>query len=164
MSVNLGDTNNTNTSTNATMTGVAATRSPLVAFKRAKDEYPRIFEALAENTIIIILSIGVTILVVIIFALARLYIAYINAGDARIVAEREAVALREANLKFKEELKAQRLDAQQVEMIKENAPEVETKVPTYFKLDWHTLTLYVLLTFVESDKSINTDVAYLRSY
>ena len=46
---------------------------------------------------------------------------------------------REDNLRLKEELKASRLDKEQIAVIKENSSEVDDNVPVHFKLDWKVL-------------------------
>ena len=130
---------------NKTQSNTTVTYSDLAPLKKAKVEYPRIFDALAEQTAAILVSVGVLAMVVVVFALARVYIAYVNAGDARVAAEMEASALREANLRFKAELRAQRLNQGQIKMINENSSQVETKVPAHLKLDWKTLKLCVPL-------------------
>ena len=111
------------------------------ALERAKNEYPQLFDVLAEDTTIVLVSIGVVILIFVVFTIARLYVAYVNAGNAKLRAEMEAKSLMEANLKFKEELQAHRLDKQQIKVIKENASDLESNVPSHFKLNWKDLKL-----------------------
>ena len=112
-----------------------------IALNTAKDEYPQLFEALSSSAIIVLVSVAVVVVIVIVFATARLYIAYTKANNAKAVAEQEAVALREANLKFKEELQTHNLDKDQVEMIKDRALDVDSKLPKHLKLDWKVLKL-----------------------
>ena len=128
------------TEANETSSGNASTTAASVlALKMAKEEYEGIFDVLAGDTAIILVSVGVVILVIVVFTVARIYIAYTKAGDAQAEAERKASEAREQNLRLKEELKATMLDDEQVAMVQENAPVIEDKLPIHFKLDWEVL-------------------------
>ena len=94
-----GGGNNSNNST-PSFSDSNATTATVTKLKLAKEEYPGLFEALAGQTTIILVSISVLILVVVIFTFARVYIAYIQAGDAKVAAERDAAREREQNLKL----------------------------------------------------------------
>ena len=72
----------------------------LLALVRAKEEYPGIFDALAGDAVIIVVSVGSLILVIIIFNVAQIYTAYLQAGDARVEAERRVAAAIEQNLQL----------------------------------------------------------------
>ena len=79
------------------MTSAAVTVSML---QTAKVEYVGLFDALAGDTTIVIVSVSAIFLVFIVFSLARMYTAYLLADDARAVAEGEAERAREQNLKL----------------------------------------------------------------
>ena len=72
----------------------------MLALVRSKEEYPGIFDALAGDAVIIVVSVGSLILVIIIFSVAQIYTAYLQAGDARVEAERRAAAAIEQNLQL----------------------------------------------------------------
>ena len=118
---------------NATIT---ANRARL---QTAQTEFPGIFSALEGKTTLILVSVGTLILVVIVFTFARVYVAYLQAGDARALAEASAAREREENLRLKEELKSAQLDKEQLAMVRENAGNVEDNVPSHLKLDWKVL-------------------------
>lgn len=67
------------------------------------------------------------------------YNAYLAAGDARVIAEKENARLKEANLQIKEQLKITGLDEEQASMVRANAGNIEDKIPKHFQLDWKTL-------------------------
>ena len=73
-------------------------------FAKAKNEYTGILRALAEDDTIVLVTVGVVFLIIAVFIIARLFIAYRRAGDAQVLAERKAARLREQNLQIKEEL------------------------------------------------------------
>ena len=118
-----------------TTTGAAARN----ALQQAKNEYSSIFDSLAGQTTTILVSVGVAVLIVVVFTFSRVYLAYIQAGDARALAVAAAAREREENLRLKEELKAAQLDKEQLAMVKANAGDVEENVPPHFKLDWKVL-------------------------
>ena len=112
------------------------TDASVVVLKMAKEEYKGIFESLSGDTTIVFVSIGAVFLVILVFTFARVYIGYIKAGNAQVLAERAAARAREQNLKLKEELQATRLSKEQAAMVKENASSVTAKVPAHLQLHW----------------------------
>ena len=127
------------TGSNETSTDNTTTSANVIALQMAKNEYPSIWEALAGNSTTVLVSIGVVILIVVIFTFARVWIAYLQASDAKVLAEREAAKEKEENLRLKEELKAARLDKEQLAMVKANSSDVEDLVPAHLKLSWRLL-------------------------
>ena len=68
---------------------------------RSKTEYKGIFEVLAAEVAVIATSIGAIVLIIVVFSTARLWIAYINAHDAKALAEMKAARDKEENLRLK---------------------------------------------------------------
>ena len=111
----------------------------MLVLARAKVEYSSLFEALEGDATIVLVSVGAVIFIVIIFTFARVYTAYLQAGDALVIAEKEAARLKEVNLRIKDQLNATGLNPKQASMIKANAGNIETKISIHFKLDWKFL-------------------------
>ena len=114
-------------------------KTRITTLKAAKGEYKSIFDALAGNTVDVLVSIGVIIIIIIVFTFARVYTAYMEADSAKAKAEAAAAREREENIRLKKELQSSQLDEGQVAMIKENAGDVQDKVPAHLKLDWRVL-------------------------
>ena len=125
---------------NATQVSTNRTFRSNTALATAKDDFPSLFDALSGDVTVILVSVGVVVLIAVIFTFARLYVLYLSVDDALMAAELESIALREQNLRLKEELETDRLDAEQVAMINESVADLSS-IPSIFKTDWRTLKL-----------------------
>ena len=105
----------------------------------ARAEYKGIFEALGVDAALIVVSIGVGILVVVVFFVARIILELAKVNDEKAKAEQRAAELRETNLKIQDQLMLTQLNAKQVAIVEANSLNLDTQVPAVFKLNWRVL-------------------------
>ena len=105
----------------------------------ARAEYKGILEALGVDAAIIIVSVGVGILVVVVFFVARIIIELAKVNDEKAKAEQRAAELRETNIKIQDQLMLTQLNPKQVEIVEANSSDLDSQVPAVFKLDYLVL-------------------------
>ena len=105
----------------------------------ARAEYDGIFEALGVDATLIIVSIGVGVLVVVVFVVARIVFELAKVNDEKAKAEQRAAELRETNIKIQDQLMLTQLNAKQVAIVEASSSDLDKQVPSLFKLDWHVL-------------------------
>ena len=110
-----------------------------VLTNEARTEYKGILEALGVDATLIIVSIGVGILVVVVFVVARIVLELIKVKDEKAKAEQSAAELRETNLKIQDQLMLTQLNDKQVAVVEANSSDLDKQVPAVFKLDWRVL-------------------------
>ena len=106
---------------------------------KAKEQYKGFIESLEGNTASILASIAVVCITILVFTLARVYMAYIRADDTQALVESENAKLREQNMKIKGELKAHRFTLAQSLMVNANRNEIEDEVSPHLKLNWENI-------------------------
>tara|TARA_A100001015_G_scaffold243488_1_gene278481 strand:+ start:2853 stop:3755 length:903 start_codon:yes stop_codon:yes gene_type:complete len=125
---------------NSTETSAPANESSVADLTaEARAEYKGIFEALGVDAAIIIVSIGVGIIVVVVFFVARIILELAKVNDEKAKAEQRAAELRETNLKIQDQLMLTQLNAKQVAVVEANSSDLDTQVPAVFKLNWRFL-------------------------
>ena len=124
---------------NSNETSAVNESSVAVLTSEARTEYKGIFEALGVDAAIIIVSVGVGILVVIVFFVARLILKLARVNDEKAKAEQRVAELRETNLKIQDQLMLTHLNAKQVAIVEANSLNLDTQVPAMFKLSWRIL-------------------------
>ena len=105
----------------------------------ARAKYKGIFEALGVDAAIIIVSVGVGILVIVVFFVARIVLELAKVNDEKAKAEQRAAELRETNLKIQDQLMLTQLNTKQVAVVEANSSDLEKQVPAMFKLNWRVL-------------------------
>ena len=106
---------------------------------QAQAEYGSIFSALGHETTIIFVIVGVTLLIATIFVLAQVVLALSRAKTEKANAERHAAELRNANIKFKEQLMLSQLNAKQAAIVEADSKDLDKEIPSALKLDWRSL-------------------------
>ena len=124
---------------NSNETSAVNESSVAVLTNEARTEYKGIFEALGVDAALIIVSIGVGILVIVVFVLARIVFELVKVKDEKAKAEQSAAELRETNLNMQNQLMLTRLSAKQVEIVEANSSDFDKQVPAVFKLEYHVL-------------------------
>ena len=113
--------------------------SVAVLTSEARTEYKGIFEALGVDAAIIIVSVGVGILVIVVFFVSRIILELARVNDEKSKAEQRAAELREANLKIQDQLMLTQLNAKQAAIVKANSLNLDTQIPAMFKMNWRAL-------------------------
>ena len=105
-----------------------------------ENEYVSLFDFLGEDTTTVLVSVGVVIIIGVIFALVRLLMNLRRAHDEKAIAQKRASELRRVNLKIQDQLMLTQLNAKQVAIVEANSQDLDRQVPLVFKLNWRTVT------------------------
>ena len=135
--------NNTNATLGKTSTNIT----------NIENEYGSLFDFLGDDTTTVLVSVGVVVLIGVVFALVRLLLGLRtataeaqreraeaeNANEARAIAEAEVIELREANVKIRKELELSGLNEDQAEIVKNESSQISDLVPSVYKIEWTTV-------------------------
>ena len=106
---------------------------------QAQAEFKGIVDALGNDSTVVVVTVGVTTLIALIFVLARVILALAQAKDEKAEAETLAEELRQANIKIQDQLMLSKLNAEQVAIVEANSDSLDQLVPLALKLDWRSL-------------------------